>query len=133
MALPNSRVLTSQLNFWSFRDFANQSFSSPRRNNENQLLFKSLIPPKFPVMISKNFAFVASLFVGVTLANIFPPAELVPIQQLQKRNPYYGGYALRQGATVCSKSTQTCATGFCCPANTWCSENINGPYCCPTC
>jgi len=60
------------------------------------------------------------------------PAELAPVQQLQKRNPYYGGYGLRQGSANCPKDTQTCDSGFCCPANTWCSENIGGPYCCPT-
>jgi hypothetical protein len=85
-------------------------------------------------MISPNLTLVLSLLFGAAVANLLiPAAELAPVQELQKRNPYYGGYALSQGATTCPASTQTCDKGFCCPKNTWCSENINGPYCCPTC
>jgi hypothetical protein len=77
-------------------------------------------------MISATLAIISLLFFSVAFA------ELAPAQQLEKRNPYYGGYALAQGTTNCPANTQTCATGFCCPLNTWCSESINDPYCCPT-
>jgi len=59
-------------------------------------------------------------------------ARLEPASQLQKRNPYYGGFALVQGPNACPASTETCATGFCCPLGTYCSADTSQPYCCPT-
>jgi len=76
---------------------------------------------------------VVSLQLTSVLGSLFQRgAQLEPVAQLQKRNPYYGGFALVQGQSNCPASTETCATGFCCPLGTYCSQDSNQPYCCPT-
>jgi len=57
---------------------------------------------------------------------------LNPLEQLQKRNPYYGGYAIPQPPLGCPTNLETCQDSFCCPTGTWCGPNTNGAYCCPT-
>jgi hypothetical protein len=80
---------------------------------------------------------ISSCFIAAFLLTLFTAVHasyrpLNPLEQLQKRNPYYGGYALPEPSLGCPANLETCDGNFCCPTGTWCSPAINGPYCCPT-
>jgi len=85
-------------------------------------------------MASRLLLLAVFLQLTIVLGSLFKRgAQLEPVSLLKKRdNPYYGGFALVQGVVSCPAGTETCATGFCCPLGTYCSQDSNQPYCCPT-
>ena len=84
-------------------------------------------------MVARWFVLSVLQSAVVLAENVIRAAQLEPVAQVAKRNPYYGGFALPQGAENCPANTEYCNSGFCCPSGTWCGPSINGPYCCPTC
>jgi len=77
--------------------------------------------------LSHKLLCVLSLLVALVAAKASPAQVLA---QLQKRNPYYGGFAIPVPASGCAKysGVETCPQG-CCPLGTYCGP---GGYCCPT-
>ena len=89
--------------------------------------------PQLTSMANSNSArlFMAVLLTFSTTVNASYRA-LNPLEQLQKRNPYYGGFALPEPSLGCPVGLETCEGSFCCPMGTFCGPTSNGAYCCPT-